>query len=116
MPSAHTEVPSTHWACIARTAAGLIAASVSLSLAACTAGNLAGRGFKEVSVTYQYTDQNRSTRESRALLNAQDQCYFAGFQYAEAAGPPKTVSEDATSGEHQATRAFYCIGLRGGEG
>lgn len=99
-----------------RNTLGSIAAAASLSLAGCVTEKLADRGFKDVTVNYQYNDQNQLTRDWRALLNAQDQCYFAGFQYAHAAGPPQVISEDATNGEHQATRSFYCIGLRGGEG
>ncbi len=86
-------------------------AAVSLVSSGC-----ANQGYKVVSVTYEYTDQNRLTRESRALLNAQDQCYFAGFQYAQVVGSPQIVSDDGTTGEHRATGSFYCIGFRGGEG
>ncbi len=95
---------------IPRRMAHVVIAAVSLVFSGC-----ANQGFKVVSVTYQYTDQNRLTRESRAFLNAQDQCYFSGFQYAQIMGPPQIVSDNGMTGEHQATRSFYCIGFRGGE-
>jgi hypothetical protein len=100
----------TRWLFAPRIVHALIA-TLSLVFSGC-----ANQGYKVVSVTYQYTDQNRLTREWRALLNAQDQCYFAGFQYAQAVGSPQIVSDDGTAGEQRATRSFYCIGLRGGEG
>lgn len=95
---------------------GFLVAAVSLVLAGCASENLADRGFKPFVVSYQYTDQNRLQRESRALETAQDECYFAGFEYAQPAGPPQIISDDGMTGEHSATRSFYCIGLRGGEG
>lgn len=99
-----------------RRALGFIPVAVSLALAGCASGNLADQGYKVVIVTYEYTDQSRSTREWRALLTAQDQCYFAGFEYAQAAGPPQIIDDDGMTSEYRATRSYYCIGLRGGEG
>src|SRR5579863_7696606 len=98
--------PTARWLRPPRMVHALIAA---LTLVFCGCAN---QGYKVVSVTYQYTDQNRLNGEWRALLNAQDQCYFAGFQYAQAVGPPQIVSDDETTGERRAMRSFYCIGLR----
>lgn len=89
-----------------------VAAALSLALAGCASENLADRGYKLVSVTYQYTGQNRSEREYRALLAAQDECYFGGFEYAQAAGPPKNACDDGLTCEpSEAVMSFYCIGL-----
>lgn len=92
---------------------GLIAVLVSLALAECASGNLADRGYTVISVTYQYTDENRLAREWRALLTAQDECYTSGFQYAQPTGPPQIISDRGMTAEHRATRSFYCIGFRG---
>jgi hypothetical protein len=91
----------------------LLAVVVSLVLAGCASANLANRGYKAFSVTYQYTDQNRLEREWRAILTAQDECYTGGYQYAQPAGPPQIISDGGMTSEHRATRTFYCIGLRG---
>lgn len=90
-----------------------VGATVSSVLAGCASGSLAGRGFYVVSVTYQYTDENRVAREWRALLTAQDECYTGGFQYAQPTGPPQIISDGGITTEHRATRSFYCIGFRG---
>lgn len=92
---------------------GLIAAAVSLALVGCTSANLADRGYKVFSITYQFTDQNRSEREWRVLRVAQDECYTGGYQYAQPAGPPQTISDAGMTNEHRATLSFYCVGLRG---
>ena len=89
---------------------------VAIAAAALAFAGCANQGFKVVSVTYECADLNRQTSEWRALLMAQDQCYFTGFEYAQAVGPPQIAGDDAASGEHRATRYFNCVGLRGGEG
>lgn len=69
------------------------------------------QGYRVFSVTYEYTDQNRTAREQRAFRSAQDECYFAGNTYAMKAGPPQIVSDGGTG--FRATQSFYCIGMRG---
>lgn len=96
-----------------RTAVGFIAATLSFPLAGCASGTLADRGFRVVSVTYQYTEQNRSEREWRAILTAQDECYTGGYEYAQPAGPPQVIGDGEMTSVRRATRSFYCIGLRG---
>jgi hypothetical protein len=87
-----------------------IAATVSLALAGCASGSAADH---VVSVTYQYSDQNRSSAVEHALLTAQDDCFLAGYEYAQPAGPPNIVSDvSRTSGPSQVTMSFHCIGLR----
>lgn len=92
---------------------GLIAAAVSLTLADCTSANLADRGYKVFSITYQYTDQNRSEDEWRVVRAAQDECYTGGYEYAQPAGSPQIFSDAGMTNEHRATLSFYCVGLRG---
>lgn len=90
-----------------------VAAAVALALAGCASGITADQGYKTVSVTYQYTDQNRPAREWRALLTAQDECYLGGFEYAQPVGQPKTVCDGGMACEpSEATMSYYCIGLR----
>jgi hypothetical protein len=104
-------LPPTRWLFPPRMVLGLIGA-VSLVLSGCAFGD-ANQGYMVVSVTYEYTDQNRSAIEWHAFLTAQDQCYFAGYEYAQAEGPPQIVSDGGMTNEpFRSTRSFYCIGLR----
>ena len=79
-----------------------IAAAMSLGLAGCATGSASDQ---VVSVTYQYTGQNRSGADENALLTAQDECFLAGYQYAQPAGPPNMMGDGVTI-------SFKCIGLR----
>jgi hypothetical protein len=82
-------------------------AAVSLAVSAC-----ADQGYQVFSVSYEFTDRDRTAGAQRALQSAQDQCYLGGSQYAMAVGPPQIVS-DPTSGHFRATQSFRCIGMRG---
>lgn len=67
------------------------------------------------SLTYDYANGRRLAAERRATQDMQDSCYFSGYQYAEADGPPQVVSVGGTTGEQfQATQAFHCVGTVGG--
>ena len=82
-----------------------------LSLAASGSTAQDFQGYTVRSVTYEFTEQNRTARERGARRDAQDQCYFAGDTYAQPAGPPRVVNEG--DGHFRATLSFYCVGMRG---
>jgi hypothetical protein len=108
-----SSLPAVRRLFLSRRARRFIAVALSFALAGCASGTLADRGYKVVSVTYQYTDQNRLECEWRAVLTAQDECYTGGYEYAQPAGPPQIISDGGMASELRATRFFYCIGLRG---
>ena len=103
----------TRWISPPRMTHTLIAA-VLLTVSGSADAGFLDRGFKVVSITYGYTDQNRMAREREALHAAQDECFLAGYEYAQPAGPPEIVSYGGLTSEPiRATKSFYCIGMRG---
>lgn len=94
----------THWNFLYPMRLVLLAV-VSMLIAGC-----ADQGYKVKSVTYEYTDQTRLADEWRAMLTAQDDCYFSGSEYAQLSGPPRVIRD---GGHFRATQSFYCVGIRG---
>jgi hypothetical protein len=67
------------------------------------------------SYTYEYTEPHRLGGERRADQAMQDSCYFSGYQYFKAEGPPQIERVAGAAGEViRATQAFYCVGTVGG--
>jgi hypothetical protein len=83
-----------------------------LILAACAAGGNAK--YKTVSVSYDYTGKDQSSRAWRAFMEALDQCHISGYEDAQMTGLPqhecKRGSPDNCSLYH-ATAQYDCFGL-----
>jgi hypothetical protein len=95
-------------------AAVLAIVTLPLLTCCCSADTSADSSFKTVQSSYDYSGDNRRTREWRSMMTALDKCHQSGFNNAEPAGPPQTTcmqgSIDGCSSYH-ATQVYDCVGM-----
>jgi hypothetical protein len=93
----------------------LLAALILPLLSCCgSAQSSSDSGYKTVQSSYDYSGDNKRTREWRALMTALDKCHQGGFNNAELAGPEQTTCMQGSANgcvSYHATQVYDCVGM-----